>query len=224
MYVSIKNRILTPSGRKSRVCVNALDRLLPPEQRTNFLCIFQLFPSRPYSLNSSPLQLLVSTATPRLSAFRCPRSKAGRGVTFLILARAKRWRWLVLREFAKYAFFGLTRQNPVFERSVLVYVSIKNRILTPSGQKIRVCVNALDRLLPPEQRTNFFSCLSLSRRLRLGLSAQNQRHIGRRTLKPAKPLPYTLGWLLHMARQQTRIQPLGGVQSLRNGGQIAIGL
>ena len=52
----------------------------------------------------------------------------------------------MLREFAKYAFFGLTRQNPVFERSVLKYVSIKNRILTTSGQKRRVCVNTLDRL------------------------------------------------------------------------------
>ena len=113
-YVSIKTRILTPSGPKRRVCVNALDRLLPPEQRTNFLCIFQLFPSRPYSLNSSPLQLLVSTATPRLSAFRCPRSKAGRGVTFLILARAKRWRWLVLREFAKYAFFWPDKEKSCF--------------------------------------------------------------------------------------------------------------
>ena len=51
-------------------------------------------------------------------------------------------------------FSGLTRKNPVFERSVLKYVSIKNRILTPSGQKRRVCVNAADGLLPPEQRTN----------------------------------------------------------------------
>ena len=51
-------------------------------------------------------------------------------------------------------FSGLTRKNSVFERSVLKYVSIKNRILTPSGQKSRVCVNTLDRLLPPEQRSN----------------------------------------------------------------------
>jgi len=28
-------------------------------------------------------------------------------------------------------FSGLTRKNPVFKRSVLKYVSIKNRILTP---------------------------------------------------------------------------------------------
>ena len=46
-------------------------------------------------------------------------------------------------------FSGLTRKNPVFERSVLKYVSIKNRILTPSGQKSRVCVNQPDRLLHP---------------------------------------------------------------------------
>ena len=59
-------------------------------------------------------------------------------------------------------FSGLTRKNPVFERSVLKYVSIKNRILTPSGQKRRVCVNAADGLLPPEQRTNSFAFLQLS--------------------------------------------------------------
>ena len=46
-------------------------------------------------------------------------------------------------------FSGLTRKNPVFKRSVLKYVSIKNRILTPSGQKSRVCVNQPDRLLHP---------------------------------------------------------------------------
>ena len=97
--------------------------------------------------NSKIFQLLAFLSV--LFAFRCPRSEAGRGVAFLILARAERRRWLVLREFAKYAFFGLTRKNPVFERSVLKYVSIKNRILTPSGQKRRVCVNALDRLTHP---------------------------------------------------------------------------
>ena len=151
-------------------------------------------------------------------------SKAGCGVAFLKRARAERRRRLVSGYLQNTHFSGLTRKNPVFERSVLVYVSIKNRILTPSGQKIRVCVNALDRLLPPEQRTNFFSCLSRSSRLRLGLPAQNQRHIGRRSLKSAKSLPYTLGWLLHMARQQTRIQPCGGVQGFGYGGQVAVGL
>ena len=119
---------------------------MAPEQRTNFLCIFQLFPSRLYSLNSSPLQLLVITATPRLSAFRCPPSKAGRDVAFFKLARAKRRRWLVLREFAKYAFCGLKRKHRNFERSVLKNVSIKIPVLTHSGHKSRVCVNALDRL------------------------------------------------------------------------------
>ena len=83
--------------------------------------------------------------------YRSP-SKAGRGVAFLKLARAERRRWEVLGEFAKYAFFGLTRKNAVFKRSVLKYVSSKNRSMTPSGQKIRVCVNQPDRLLPPEQR------------------------------------------------------------------------
>ena len=48
-------------------------------------------------------------------------------------------------------FSGLTRKNPAFERSVLKYVSIKNRILTQSGQKSRVCVNQPDRLLPHHQ-------------------------------------------------------------------------
>ena len=57
-------------------------------------------------------------------------------------------------------FSGLTRKNPVFERSVLKYVSIKNRILTPSGQKSRVCVNQPDRLLPPF-RVEIHFCLSL---------------------------------------------------------------
>ena len=89
-------------------------------------------------------------------------SKAGRGVAFLILARAKRGRWLVLGEFAKYAFFWPDKEKSCFERSVLKYVSIKNRILTPSGQKRRVCVNAADGLLPPEQRTNSFAFLQLS--------------------------------------------------------------
>ena len=46
-------------------------------------------------------------------------------------------------------FSGLTRKNPVFKRSVLKYVSIKNRIMTQSGQKSRVCVNAADRLTHP---------------------------------------------------------------------------
>ena len=49
-------------------------------------------------------------------------------------------------------FSGLTRKNPAFERSVLKYVSIKNRILTPSGQKSRVCVNTLDRLTHPARK------------------------------------------------------------------------
>ena len=51
--------------------------------------------------------------------------------------------------FAKYVFSGLTRKRRVFERSVLVYVSIKNATLTPSGRKRRVCVNQSDGLTNP---------------------------------------------------------------------------
>ena len=61
----------------------------------------------------------------------------------------------MLGEFAKYGFCGLTRKNPVFKRSVLVYVSIKNWILTQSGQKSRVCVNQPDRL-PYIPRVRFY--------------------------------------------------------------------
>ena len=84
-----------------------------------------------------------------LFAFHWLPSKAGRGVAFLKLARAQRGRWLVLGEFAKYAFFGLKRKRRDFERSVLKYVSIKIPALTHSGRKSRVCVNTADRLLPP---------------------------------------------------------------------------
>ena len=54
----------------------------------------------------------------------------------------------MLREFAKYAFFGLKRKRRDFEHSVLMYVSIKIPALTHSGWKSRVCVNTLDRLSP----------------------------------------------------------------------------
>ena len=77
-----------------------------------------------------------------------PPSGDGRGVAFLILAGAQRGRWLVLGEFAKYAFCGLKRKRRDFERSVLKYVSIKIPALTHSGRKSRVCVNAADRLSP----------------------------------------------------------------------------
>ena len=87
-------------------------------------------------------------------------SKAGRGVAFLKLARAKRGRWLVLNEFAKYAFCGLKRKRRDFERSVLKYVSIKSSALTHSGCKSRVCVNALDRLYPAAKLSLPFSFTS----------------------------------------------------------------
>ena len=83
----------------------------------------------------------------------------------------------MLGEFAKYAFCGLKRKRRDFERSVLKYVSIKNRILTQSGQKRRVCVNALDRLTPPAKTLPLplpflslsfcFSCLPPARHQKL---------------------------------------------------------
>ena len=51
--------------------------------------------------------------------------------------------------FAKYAFFGLTRKNPVFERSVLKYVSIKNRILTQLRPKKSGLRKSARRAHPP---------------------------------------------------------------------------
>ena len=80
-------------------------------------------------------------------------------------------------------FSGLTRKNPVFERSVLKYVSIKNRILTPSGQKSRVCVNQPDRLLHPFK----VEILSASRlpkpQKQKGMANQPERH-GSLTILP----------------------------------------
>ena len=78
-----------------------------------------------------------------------PPSKAGCCVAFLKLAGAKRRRWLVLGEFAKYGFCGLKRKRRDFERSILKYVSIKIPALTHSGRKRRVCVNQPDRLTHP---------------------------------------------------------------------------
>ncbi len=52
----------------------------------------------------------------------------------------------MLGEFAKYAFYGLKRKRRDFERSVLMYVSIKIPALTYSERKSRVCVNQPDRL------------------------------------------------------------------------------
>ena len=88
-------------------------------------------------------------------------SGAGRKVAFLKLAGARRRRWLVLGEFAKYAFCGLKRKRRDFERSVLKYVSIKIPALTHSGRKSRVCVNQPDRLLPPNKKRALFAFLSV---------------------------------------------------------------
>ena len=70
-----------------------------------------------------------------------------------------RRRWLVLGEFAKYAFCGLKRKRRDFERSVLKYVSMKIPALTHSGCKSRVCVNQPDRLTPPGKTLFFCVCL-----------------------------------------------------------------
>ena len=67
----------------------------------------------------------------------------------------------MLREFAKYAFFSLKRKRRDFERSVLMYVSIKIPALTLSGRKSRVCVNTLDRLSPHHQTLIAFLPLPL---------------------------------------------------------------
>ena len=113
-YVSIKNRILTQSGQKSRVCVNTLDRLLPSEQGTNFLCLFSNFSQACRAEQSLTGCAFLSTPF-AFSAFHpYLSSKAGRGVAFLILARAKRGRWLVLREFAKYAFLWPDKAKSCF--------------------------------------------------------------------------------------------------------------
>ena len=121
------------------------------EQRTKPLCIFlppRATPLTRFLLFASLAFLVCLPFFFCLSAFRRSSSKAGCEVTFLKLAAAKRRRWLVLDEFAKYAFFGLKRKRRDFERSVLKYVSIKIPALTHSGRKSRVCVNAADRLCP----------------------------------------------------------------------------
>ena len=108
-YVSIKIPALTHSGRKRRVCINAADRLLPPEQRTNSFAFLQISPTQPQvAKTNSP------SAAHSFSAFQRSPSKAGRGVAFLILARAQRGRWLVLDEFAKYAFFWPDKKKSSF--------------------------------------------------------------------------------------------------------------
>ena len=145
-----------------------------PRNKERILFVFfQFSPSRPQfpgatnSCNSRPVsayyQSLRLTPFPlHLFSFAFShrsRPEAGRGVAVLILAGAKRGRWLVLSEFAKYAFCGLKRKRRDFERSVLMYVSIKIPALTHSGRKSWVCVNALDRLCPRHKTPPAFICL-----------------------------------------------------------------
>ena len=73
-------------------------------------------------------------------------------------------------------FSGLTRKNPAFERSVLMYVSIKNRILTQSGQKRRGCVKRLQALPAPPSSPAISSSLSLPCTLAFCLSLPFPRH------------------------------------------------
>ena len=58
-------------------------------------------------------------AAPLPSAFSRLSAKVSCGVAFLKLAGAKRRRWLVLGEFAKYGFCGLKRKRRDFKRSIL---------------------------------------------------------------------------------------------------------
>ena len=142
-YVSIKIPALTHSGRKRRVCVNAADRLLPRNKEQN-LFEFSSYPQANHKLQRPTAHQPLIAILPfngrhqkqvvESPSLYSPERSEGDG-----------WCWTNLQNTH---FSGLTRKNPAFERSVLMYVSIKNRILTPSGQKRRVCVNAADRLLP----------------------------------------------------------------------------
>ena len=55
--------------------------------------------------------------------------------------------------FAKYAFFDLTRKNPIFEHSVIMYVSIKNRVLTQFRPKKSGLRKSTRRAHPPRRQT-----------------------------------------------------------------------
>ena len=71
-----------------------------------------------------------------LTAFtRARHQKLVVGLPSLYSPERTRRRWLVLGEFAKYAFCGLKRKRRDFERSVLKYVSIKISALLHPGRK-----------------------------------------------------------------------------------------
>ena len=156
-YVSIKNRILTPSGQKSRVCVNTLDRLLPPDKERTFFCIFPAFPKSPQSPQANFL------AISSKSSFRRSPSKAGRGVAFLKLARAKRGRWLVLSEFAKYAFFWPDKAKSCFRAQrtqVREHQKQDFNAVRPKKSGLRKCAR---QALAPGQKIPLFAFSSSAR-------------------------------------------------------------
>ena len=138
------------------VPVTAPPNVYRPSSLTRKSTLFHPSRSSAFAARTKLLPAVCFSRLSCASAFRRSSSKAGRGVAFLKLAAAKRRRWLVLGEFAKYAFFGLKRKRRDFERSVLKYVSIKIPALTHSGRKSRVCVNAADRLSPEAKRQPLF--------------------------------------------------------------------
>ena len=138
------------------VPVTAPPNVYRPSSLTRKSTLFHPSRSSAFAARTKLLPAVCFSRLSCASAFRRSSSKAGRGVAFLKLAAAKRRRWLVLDEFAKYAFFGLKRKRRDFERSVLKYVSIKIPALTHSGRKSRVCVNAADRLSPRHQALTAF--------------------------------------------------------------------
>jgi hypothetical protein len=77
---------------------------------------FGLSPLQPSIKTALSLKDFMHRESPSFEApaFHRPPSKAGRGVAFLKLARAKRGRWEVLGEFAKYAFFWPEKEAPGF--------------------------------------------------------------------------------------------------------------
>ena len=89
------------------------------------------------------------------SAFRRSPSKAGRGVAFLKLARAKRRRWLVLSEFAKYAFFWPDKAKSCFRAQrtqVREHQKQDFNAVRPKKSGLRKYAR---QALAPGQRTNF---------------------------------------------------------------------
>ena len=115
-----------PEGQKTQKIKSAIQLGTKPNVRRAKKLLSAIIPHRTAMKNNTPtlkirFQLFASlpflVCLPFffcLSAFRRPSSKAGRGVAFLKLAAAKRRRWLVLGEFAKYAFFWPDKEKSGF--------------------------------------------------------------------------------------------------------------